>query len=173
VTSFRPLPIKNYLLTQSYPAIAPGFLLMFGFPRKDTAAGLKALPGPRIHANESATPLIAGRFTDVLGARSVFDPNPTRRCSAQSGREPVAERKVDAIIYFEPGDTVAAVEGADLWATFFRAACPRRSRHAGGYGFLAHDRAGGSYLNSSISRTLFASVAVANGFASTDIPASR
>ena len=32
---------------------------------------------------------------------------------------------------------------------------------------------GGSYLDSSISRTLFASVDMANGFVSTDIPGSR
>ena len=39
--------------------------------------------------------------------------------------------------------------------------------------FLGLDRGGGSYLDSSISRTLFASVDMANGFASTDIPGSR
>ena len=38
---------------------------------------------------------------------------------------------------------------------------------------FAHDRGGGSYLDSSISRTLFASVDMANGFVSTDIPGSR
>ena len=83
-----------------------------------------------------------------------------------------------------PDDTVAAVEGADLYGRRFserlphaeadlRAAWPTLLWSRFRDGFLAHDRGGGSYLDSSISRTLFASVAMANGFVSTDIPDSR
>ena len=79
-----------------------------------------------------------------------------------------------------PDDAVAAVEGADLYRRRFserpanaeadlRAAWPTLRGSS-----LAPDRGGGFfYLDSSISRTLFASVAMANGFVSTDIPASK